>query len=110
MSVLEATSLLTFNTGSKKHPQLTNIDISDIRKHNVDVESSLDYDITDIYIEISELTRNIITCMSGYVTKMLRKTVSCLDSLDLLFTTENSNYRFMKLRSLGKYELILIIK
>lgn len=105
--VLDATSVLNVSSDSSKNIA-NEIDISVLRKNSVSQEeylADINYDVIPEVISLSELSRNVVTYIGGYIIKMLMRTIQCEDCVDLLIADEiqNSSYTFIKRRNLGNH-------
>lgn len=104
--VLDTTSVINVSSGTGKNQTVNQMDYSVARRNNVSQEeflAEIDYDVIPDVVSITELARNVVTYIGGYMIKMLIKTVHCEECADLLLAdaTDTSNYRFIKRRNLG---------
>lgn len=109
--VLDTTSILTVSSGgaSKKDSILQQVDLYDVRKHNIHyhqyIESMQDhnYDVLSKEISLTDYSENVVSYIAGYVIRMMKKTVHCEECLSLLIeeNPNQPNYYLIKRRNLG---------
>lgn len=105
--VLDTTTVLTVTSGTKKDLSINEIDISSLKRNNLNLDDYLkeqNYDVLPELVSLSEYCETVVAYIGGYVVKMLNRTVHCEDCLDLLTTTdiEDKAYLLIKKRNLGK--------
>lgn len=107
--VFDSTTVLTVPSTSIEK-QLQSYDISLYRKYNLDFSQhqvhNHDYDLISNFVELTEVSSNIVTYISGYVLKMLQRTVKCIDCLEGSSTTServkgNSSYKLIFKKNWG---------
>lgn len=111
--VLDTTSVLTVSSDNSRSSTMNEIDISVMRKNNVSQEEYLadvEYDVIPEVISLTELSRNVVTYIGGYLIKMLMRTLRCEECIDLLIAddAEDNRYIFIKRRNLGNTEFLLL--
>lgn len=106
---MDSTSILSVSSKTQKESTINAIDITDIRKNNIDCHTylngvnNINYDIIPDIIDINEFYENV-TYIAGYVITMLKKALLCKVCIDLLICEEPDgiNYLLIKRRNLGK--------
>lgn len=83
-----------------------------IRKYGFDLAeqecNNHDYDLIPDFIDVSEVSANVVTYISGFVLKILHRTVKCLQCLDECATAlervkENPLYKLIFRKNRGTY-------
>lgn len=106
--LLDATHTLVVCSGSKNDIVLKHMDISSMRRCEIDLSKTENYNCIPQIFSLSEYSYNVVTYIAGYVIKMLARTSYCVECFDLLLANSNvnnSNYNFIKRRNLGAYWL-----
>lgn len=104
--VMDTTTVLTVSSGTKNVPLMQTIDISDLRRNNINYDVFTQdhcYDVTPYYISLNEYSQNVVPYMSGYVLKMLKKIIFCEKCLELTVEQKptDKSYTLMRRRNLG---------
>lgn len=78
--VLDTTTIL--NVSNTKQNEIS-YDVSLYRKYNLEpyVKELEDHDYSIPYIPLSEISRDVVVYISGFVLKMIKKYIKCLDCL-----------------------------
>ncbi|KAB0795036.1 hypothetical protein PPYR_11875 [Photinus pyralis] len=105
--VLDDTVILTVPSQSTVQMSGSNMpDIPLLRRYGLDAlieeERDHDYDILPIAIDFNNLTANIVTYISGYVIKMLKRRFKCPDCVEGCIGHEfDEDYRFLFKKNKG---------
>lgn len=108
--LLETTTILSVpSTNSKECSSL--IDTSLYKKYNLDIAQTIsehDY-IFPEFVGLTSNAENVVTYISGFVIKMLKRRVKCPECYysTLLISEEDSSYNLLNKKNRGKYILIL---
>lgn len=106
--VLDTTTVLTVSSTTTKKIENRSFDISVFRKYNLDPVDHLrdhDYDVLPHFIELSVVSQNVVTYISGFVVKMLQRKLNCSVCLEKCGTAveiqDNFSYQFLFLKNRG---------
>lgn len=82
------------------------IDTSLYKKYNLDIAQTIcdhDYDLPK-FVDLTSNAENVVTYISGFVIKMLKKRVKCPECFysTLLVSEEDSSYNLLKKKDRGK--------
>jgi F420-0:gamma-glutamyl ligase-like protein len=95
------------STNKKVNPV---IDVAIYRKYDLDVTAEVledhDYDVLPFFVGLSEVSHNVVTYISGYVVRGLKKIIRCSDCVYSLNADPDSivgnvNYRWLFKKNSG---------
>lgn len=82
--ILEATSILSISSSIKSNKTATTIDVSILRKYNLQPEDFIaedEYDILPSNLGINILIDNIVSYIAGYAVIMIKRKIKCGECL-----------------------------
>lgn len=102
------------NIPSTSHGSNTILDTSLIKKYNLDITEYItdhDYDVLPTFIDITNNAENVITYISGFVIKMLKKRIACPKCIcSTLLASQDTSYQLIHRKNRGKITFFIFLK
>lgn len=110
--VLDSTTVLHISSSTQKRDSFQNVDVGLCQKYGLDIVDILqdhDNDMPAQCIPLTKLVTNVVTYISGFVVKMLCRTLHCDECIFECFqhleeTYNIQKYEFLSLKNRGEFE------